>query len=62
MSHIHHGALILLCEMVTGVPKVSTKHDDVCKGCMLGKFAKASFPRSDTKYKGVLDLVRSDVC
>ena len=43
MGHIHHGALILLHEMVTGVPEVSTEHDDVCKGCLLGKFAKESF-------------------
>ncbi|KAH9326461.1 hypothetical protein KI387_006639, partial [Taxus chinensis] len=46
----------------TGVPEVSTEHDDVCKGCVLGKFAKASFLRSDTISKGVLDLVHSDVC
>ena len=62
MGHIHHGALRLLRETVTGVPEVSTEHDDVCKGCVLGKFAKASFPRSDTRSKGVLDLVHSDVC
>ncbi|KAH9291809.1 hypothetical protein KI387_043002 [Taxus chinensis] len=62
MGHIHHGALKLLRETVTGVPEVSTEHDDVCKGCVLGKFAKASFPRSDNRSKGVLDLVHSDVC
>ena len=28
---------------------------------MLGKFVKASFPRSDTKSKGVLDLVHLDI-
>ena len=62
MGHIHHGELRFFCEMVIGVPKVSTKHDDVCEGCVLGKFAKASFPRSDTRSEGVLDLVHSDVC
>ena len=41
---------------------MSTEHDDVCKGCVLGKFTKASFLRSDTRSKGVLDLVHSDVC
>ena len=44
------------------VLEVSTEHDDVCKGCVLGKFVKASFPRSDNRSKGVLDLVHSDVC
>ena len=41
---------------------MSTEHDDVCKGCVLGKFAKASFPMSDTRSRGVLDLVHSNVC
>ena len=45
MGHIHHGALRLLREIVIGVPEVSTEHDDVCKGCLLGKFAKASFSK-----------------
>lgn len=62
MGHIHHGALKLLHEIVTGVPEVSTKHDDVCMECVLGKFAKATFPRSDTRSKGVLDLVHSNIC
>ena len=62
MGHIHHGELKLLHEMVTGVPEVSTEHDDACKGCVLGKFAKASFPRSDIRSEGVLDLVHSYVC
>ncbi|MDF3675421.1 GAG-pre-integrase domain-containing protein, partial [Enterobacter hormaechei] len=40
IDHIHHGALKLLGEMVTSIPKVSIEHDDVCKGCILGKFEK----------------------
>ena len=62
MGHIHHGALKFFRETVTSVPEVSIEHDDICKGCVLGKFAKASFPRSDTRSKGVFDLVHSDVC
>ena len=61
MGHIHHGALRFLHEIVTGVLEVSKEHDDVCKGCVLGKFAKTSFPRSDTISEGVLDLVHLDV-
>ena len=45
-----------------GILEVSTEHDDVYKGCMLGKFVKGSFPRSDTRSEGVLDLVHSYVC
>jgi hypothetical protein len=54
MAHIHHGALGGLREVVTGVPEISTEHQDVCRGCALGKFTKASFPSSDTKSAGIL--------
>jgi hypothetical protein len=62
MAHLHHGALGGLREVVTGVPQISTKHQDVCRGCALGKFTKASFPSSDTRSVGILDLVHTDVC
>lgn len=47
---------------MTSVPEVSTEHDDVCIGCVLGKFSKETFPRSDKREKGVLDLIHSDIC
>jgi hypothetical protein len=60
MAHLHHGALGGLGE-VTGVPQLSSEHQDVCEGCALGKFTEASFPNSDTRSAGVLDLVHTDV-
>jgi hypothetical protein len=62
MAHLHHGALGGLREVVTGVPHINIEHQDVCRGCALGKFTKASFPSSDTRSAGVLDLVHTDVC
>jgi hypothetical protein len=62
MAHLHHGALGGLREVVTGVPQISIEHQDVCRGCALGKFTKASFPSSDTRSAGILDLVHTDVC
>ena len=62
MAHLHHGALGGLREVVTGVPQLSSEHQDVCRGYALGKFTKASFPSSDTRSVGVLDLVHIDVC
>jgi hypothetical protein len=62
MAHLHHGALGRLRAVVTGVPQISTEHRDVCRGCALGKFTKASFPNSDTRLAGILDLVHTDVC
>ena len=57
MGYIHHGALRFLCETMTVVPKVSIEHDDVCKGCVLGNFTKASLQRNNTRFDDVLDLV-----
>jgi hypothetical protein len=62
MAHLHHGALGGLREVVTRVPQISIEHQDVCRGCALGKFTKASFPSSDTGSAGILDLVHTDVC
>lgn len=49
-------------EMVTGVPELSTEHNDVCKGCVLGKYAKATFPKSDNRAYGMLGLIHLDIC
>jgi len=37
-------------------------HDGVCRGCVLGKNVKSSFPSSSRRSKGILDLVHSDIC
>lgn len=62
MGHLHHGSLRMLRETVTGVPTLSNEHDDLCRGCVLGNYAKAVFPRSDNRVKGVLGLIHSDIC
>jgi hypothetical protein len=62
MAHLHHGSLGGLIEVVTGVPQINIEHQDVCRGCALGKFAKTSFPSSDTMSARILDLVHMDVC
>jgi hypothetical protein len=35
MEHLHHGALRVLREMVTGVPDFNSEHHELCKGCAL---------------------------
>jgi hypothetical protein len=62
MAHLHHGALRGLRDFVTRVPRINIEHQDVCRGCALGKFTKASFPGSDTRSTRILDLVHTDVC
>jgi hypothetical protein len=48
MTHLHHGDLRVLREMVTGVPDFSTEHQEFCKGCSFGKYTKTTFPSSDS--------------
>ena len=60
--HLHYAALPGLQKMVTGMPKVSPKHEGICKGCALGKNTKKSFPRRKNRSKGILDLIHSYIC
>jgi hypothetical protein len=62
MAHLHHGALRILREIVIGVPKFSTEHQELCKGCALEKYTKTAFPSSDSRAADILDLIHSDVC
>jgi hypothetical protein len=62
MAHLGHGALKILSRIVTGIPSFSTEHHEICKGCALGKYVRAPFPRSDYRSKGILDLVHTDIC
>ena len=61
LSHLHYRALPTLGKMVTGLPKIHVEHDGICRGCALGKNAKRSFPSSDSRSKGILDLVHTDL-
>ena len=62
MGHLHHGTLRILRKTVSGVSELSTKQDDVCRGCALGKYTKAAFSRSNNRAKSVLGLIHSDIC
>jgi hypothetical protein len=60
--HLHYKSLPSVRKMVTGIPEIQAKPDDVCKGCAQGKNVKHSFPRRDNKAKRVSDIVHSNVC
>ena len=51
-----------LRQEVIGATYVQENMHNHCKGCALGKNIKKSFPQSEHKSKGTLDLVHSDVC
>jgi hypothetical protein len=61
MGHLHHGALRILRDITTGLPDFSIEQYDVCRGCAMGKYAKAPFLASDSRSAGILDLIHSDV-
>jgi hypothetical protein len=48
--------------MVTGLPELQVERDGICRGCALGMNAKGSFPSNDKRFRGILDLVHSNVC
>jgi transposase InsO family protein len=48
--------------MVTILPPLHVEHDGVCIGCALGNNVKGTFSNSDSRSKGVLDLIHSDLC
>jgi hypothetical protein len=62
MAHLHHGALRSLREIVTGMPQFNIEHQDVCRGCTLGKYTKTVFPSSDNRSAGVLELIHTIIC
>jgi hypothetical protein len=62
MGHLHHRALPILREIVTGLPKFSIEQHCVCRGCTHGKYANVAFPSSEHRSKGILNLVHLDVC
>ena len=61
-AHVHYKALPLASKSIEGLPKIQAKHDGVCKGCAKGKNTKKTFPGSESKSKGILEIIHSDVC
>ena len=62
LAHVHYRALPLASKVVEGLPEIQTKHDGVYKGCVKGKNTKKTFPSSESKAKGILEIIHFDVC
>jgi transposase InsO family protein len=45
--------------MVEGILEFKSTHEEICKGCALGKNIKKPFPSSNNRSKEVLDLIHS---
>jgi hypothetical protein len=61
-AHLHYKSLPVVSKMVTGLLEIQAELDGVCNRCAQGKNMKHSFPNSDNRVKGVLDIMHSDVC
>ena len=59
---MHYRALPLASKDVEGLPEIQAKHEGGCKGCVKGKNTKQTFPSSESKAKGILKTIHSDVC
>ena len=59
---MHYRALPLASKAIEGLPEIQEKHDGVCKGCAKGKKTKKTFPSGESKEKGILEIIHSDVC
>ena len=62
LAHINYKALPHVNKAVMGLLDMKIKHEGICKGCAKGKNIKNPFPKSETKTKGMLELIHSDVC
>ena len=62
LAHVHYKAIPIVSKVVTGLPEIQVKHEGVCKGCAQGKNTKNPFLKSNSKAKGILDIIHSDTC
>ena len=57
LAHVHYRALPIASKEVSRLPEIQAKHEGICKGCAQGKNEKKTFPSSERKDKGILDIV-----
>ena len=62
LAHVDQKSIPIVSKVVTDLPKVQIKHEGVCKGCAQGKNTKNPFLKSNSKEKGILDIIQSDTC
>ena len=62
LGHLHHGALNIMQQISTGLPKGKLEQMDTCKGCTLGKYVKYSFQDRNSRAGEILERVHTDVC
>ena len=62
LAYINYKVFPYVSKVVTGLPDLKIDVEGTCKGCAKGKNIKNPFLKSETKSKGMLELIHSDVC
>ena len=62
LGHLHYKILPTLNSMVNGIPELKEDHEEVCKGCALGKNVKKPFGSNTSRSKEILDLIHFNFC
>ena len=62
LDDINYKELSYVRKVVTGLPDLNIDHEGTFKGCEIGKNINNPFSKSETKTKGTLELIHSDVC
>jgi hypothetical protein len=62
LGHCHHGALKIMHQISTGLPRGTLAQSDQCKGCTLGKYVKSTFHEKENRASVILERIHLDVC
>ena len=61
LSHVNYRELPLASKFVEGLPKIQENHEGFCKKHPKGKNTKKTFTGSESKEKGILEIIHSNV-
>ena len=62
LGHIHHGALKIMQEISTGLPRGTLAQLDQCKGFTRGKYVKSTFHEKENRASVIVERIHTDVC
>jgi len=50
-GHLHYKVIPYLNELVNGILNIKEDHEEICKGCALGKNTRKPFANNETRSK-----------
>jgi hypothetical protein len=62
LGHLHHGALKIMQQISTGIPRGALAQLDQCKGCTLEKYVKSTFHEKENRASVILERIHTDMC